>query len=179
MKALLRWYRLRIVNVNVNIIAAGLLALVPTAFAAHIAEDKLGVEHSLLIAAVTFTVDAVADVAIYYILHWLANHGLAAADKKPTSAAYGHLPYLHDATLAQFQRMCLSPILYMIALGGQYYLHRHQDVALGWATAISFTAGIFSTRFLHTLWMLKAEREAERAGKNNKPADAPRASAGS
>jgi hypothetical protein len=161
MQALLRWYRRRIVNVNINIILAGVLALIPTAAAAHLAEAHFGVDHPLLMAAVTFFVDAVADIAVYYLLHWVANHMPIGGPREPTSAAYGHLPYLHDATLAQFQRMCLSPLLYIIALGGQYALHSWKEVPVVWATAISFIAGILVTRVLHTLWMVRAERQAE------------------
>jgi hypothetical protein len=177
MNVLSRWYQIRIVNVNVNIIVAGLLALVPTAIAAHLVQDVLGIHHGLAIAAITFLVDAVADVGVYYVLHWLANHMPRSQPRRETSAAYGHLPYLHDATLAQFQRMCLSPILYVIALGGQYTLHRGYDVSLMSATAVSFTAGILATRLLHTIWMLRAERRA-RAIQQEKPADAPHAPAG-
>ncbi len=170
MNALIRWYQIRIVNVNVNIIVAGLLALIPTAIAAHLAQHTMGIKNGLAIACITFAVDGVADVGVYYILHWIANHMPKGQPRTASSAAYGHLPYLHDATLAQFERMCLSPILYIIALGGQYVLPRAYGLHITLATAVSFTAGILATRFLHTIWMLKAERRAL-AAQNEKSAD--------
>src|SRR4051812_13830271 len=93
---LARFYDRRIVNVNVNIVVAGLAAMGLTVFAMHVA-DNLGwlaklegllpnikghlVGHDfeihsqkLIISAITFLVDLIADVMVYFGLHWLANH---------------------------------------------------------------------------------------------------------
>ncbi|MGQ0629245.1 MAG: hypothetical protein ACT4PL_14230 [Phycisphaerales bacterium] len=76
---MLRWvariYARRIVNINVNIILAGLLALPVVLVILRIA-NTLGLteEHKALVSVITFVADIVADVTIYFILHWLANH---------------------------------------------------------------------------------------------------------
>jgi hypothetical protein len=157
---LLRIYRRRIVNVNINIVLAGLLALVPTTIAARLAERQFGEGSYLAITAVTFVADAVSDVAVYYVLHWIANHMPGAKAGDSGSVAYGHLSYIKDATLVQFERMCLSPLLYLIALASQYSLMRFGGVPSTWATIVGFVAAIATTRVIHTFWMLRAERLA-------------------
>jgi hypothetical protein len=150
---LLRIYRRRIVNVNINIVLAGLLALVPTTIAARLAERQFGEGSYLAITAVTFVADAVSDVAVYYVLHWIANHMPGAKAGDSGSVAYGHLSYIKDATLVQFERMCL-------ALASQYSLMRFGGVPSTWATIVGFVAAIATTRVIHTFWMLRAERLA-------------------
>jgi hypothetical protein len=157
---LLRLYRRRIVNVNINIVAAGMLALIPTTIAARLAERHFGEGSYLAITAVTFVADAVSDVAVYYVLHWIANHMPGARADGPGTAAYAHLSYIKDATLVQFERMCLSPLLYLIALATQYSLMRFGSVPSTGATIVGFVAAIAVTRVMHTMWMLRAERRA-------------------
>lgn len=205
MELLARLYSRRIVNVNVNIIAAGLLALVVTAVFMHYFVDWQWHEvisrwtrlnSKVVITATTFLVDLIADLAVYYVLHWYANHApgriqkLAHVEKmhdlvnpefakpaftKESIAASPLSPqrikavatgkkdtgltkaFVRDATKVQVERMILSPILYVIALGGQHaLLHAHMPVA--WATAIGFGAGILVTRILHTIFMWREER---------------------
>jgi hypothetical protein len=157
---LLRLYRRRIVNVNINIVVAGLLALVPTTIAARFAEQHFGQGSYLAITSVTFIADAVSDVAVYYVLHWIANHMPGTKADGSGSAAYGHLSYIKDATLVQFERMCLSPLLYLIALATQYSMMRFGGIPSTWATIVGFAAAIAVTRVIHTFWMLRAERLA-------------------
>lgn len=162
MRRLLEWYDRRIVNVNVNIVAAGLLALIPTTIAAHAARHWLDITNSAAITVVTFIADAVADVAVYYALHWLANHMPRSTPRLVRSAAYGGMSFVKDATLVQFERACLSPLLYVIALGGQWLL-MHRGVSVAWATVIGFASAIALTRVLHTIWMYRAELRAQEA----------------
>lgn len=187
MEWLARLYARRIINVNVNIIAAGILALAFTAafmhfFVAwqwdHAIANFLGfVSYKVVITAVTFLVDLVADLGVYYILHWYANHapsrfGAKVLDPELAEPSLGsdlaeirqslRPSFLRDATKVQVQRIILSPILYIIALGGQHaLLHAHVNVAA--ATAIGFGAGILVTRILHTLYMLREDRLARAA----------------
>ena len=162
---MLRWlgklYARRIVNVNVNIVLAGVLALPPTLLAVWIAH-RLGVPAGWRISVVTFVTDITADVAVYFVLHWLANHWPAlhvfrgehaAAEPKP------HLSFFKDATLVQVERAALSPLLYFLLLGTQYYLTHHGMHPVP-ATAIAFAIAIGTTRALHTMWMYKQERKA-------------------
>lgn len=205
MERLARLYGKRIVNVNVNIIAAGVLALIVTAVFMHffvawnwheVISGWVGFNSKIVITAATFLVDLIADLAVYYVLHWYANHApsrfekmahvekvhdlvnpdfakpaftkesIAASPLSPQrikAAATGKKDtgitkaFVRDATKVQVERMILSPILYVIALGGQHaLLHAHVPVA--WATAIGFGAGILTTRILHTIFMWREER---------------------
>jgi hypothetical protein len=75
------------------------------------------------------------------------------------TAAYAGLTFMRDATLVQFERAMLSPVMYIAALGLQQRL-----LHIGWgleaATTAGFIVGIAMTRTLHTMWMLRAERRA-------------------
>jgi hypothetical protein len=182
MEWLTRLYDRRIINVNVNIVVAGLAAMAITVGVMHLAsrfgmiDDLRGVApnftaelfgksyefegQKFVISGLTFLVDLIADVAVYYGLHWLANH---MPRKRPRlkTAAYADLTFMRDATLVQFERAILSPILYAFALGLQNML-LHQGMGVEAATAYGFLAGIAASRVLHTLWMLRQERQAGR-----------------
>ncbi len=175
-------YAKRIVNVNVNIVLSGLLALIPTLAAVHFSR-YLGVnDHDkIAISVVTFLADMVSDVVIYYTLHWLANHSpvatrralqraemlvktqaMVSTERQLARSVVHPVSFLKDATIVQLERTCLSPILYGALLGTQQYLLRI-DMDRVWATAIAFCVGIAITRCLHTLWMLRQDRKARRA----------------
>ncbi len=173
-----RVYDRRIVNVNVNVVLAGALALGFTVGVMHLGEragiwDRLAEHipsfsvgffgyrfdfkgHTFAVTGVTLVVDLLADVAVYYALHWLANHMPRKRECAPMPG-YADLSFMRDATLVQFERALLSPILYVVALGLQNTL-LHQGFSLSAATAWGFTIGIACTRALHTLWMLRQER---------------------
>ncbi|MDX2146018.1 MAG: hypothetical protein SFZ23_00725 [Planctomycetota bacterium] len=165
-----RLYARRIVNVNVNVVAAGLLALLPTIAVVHVLTvlgwiphpSEAGSHHKLLIGAITFIADVVFDVAIYYALHWLANHMPRVAAGPTHSLEVGAQPtFLRDATQVQVERMALSPLFYIVALGGQHVLLQ-LHVPTVTATGISFGIAILVTRTIHTFWMLRNERRARR-----------------
>jgi hypothetical protein len=175
MQWLARWYARRVINVNVNIIAAGLLALPPTMLAVHfsrhlgVTEDArlslLGypLDYKIIVLLITFFTDIVFDVAIYFVLHWIANHGswrnklLDKAEHLIVEPAHAGMSYIRDAGVIQFQRFVLSPVLYILWLGTQYVLmwagvDRVPSMLAGWVI------GIGTARILHTLWMLREER---------------------
>jgi len=183
MGSLRRLYDRRIINVNVNVILAGIVALVFTVAVMHTAErlgllPKLSAKiptfsrsmfgrvytfegHKFAVSGITFLVDLIADVAAYYGLHWVANHMPRKREvRKP--AGYADLTFMRDATLVQFERALLSPVLYVIALGLQNML-LHQGMGIAASTAWGFGVGIACTRALHTLWMLRQERQAGRS----------------
>lgn len=181
MRRLARLYSHRIVNVNVNIIIAGLAAMGVTVAVMHVSDrlgwldlatewasrarfqipgtDRIILGEKIVISAITFVVDLVADVGVYYALHWFANH--LPGRKSPRTGAYAELSFMRDATLVQFERAILSPVLYIAALGLQIRL-LHAGVGVGRATAVGFGVGILISRTLHTLWMIRAERRARR-----------------
>ena len=174
------WYDYRIVNVNVNVVAAGIAALGVTVGALHLM-DRSGalatvtslvrghefsipglpfrfIGEKLVIGGLTFAIDLVADVLVYYALHWAANH-MPRRRQVPPTRAYADLTFMRDATLVQFERALLSPVMYIAALGLQQRL-LHVGWGLEASTAIGFGVGITITRVLHTMWMLRAERAA-------------------
>jgi putative flippase GtrA len=180
MRRLARLYDYRIVNVNVNILVAGAAALGITVgvMQAAAAGGLLGTmsrwvdgrqfsfrgyevhADKLVLSGLTLVVDLVADVAVYYGLHWLANHMPRTAPRRKDHP-YADLSFMRDATLVQFERALLSPVLYIIALGLQSKM-LHEGYGVATATAVGFTVGIICSRALHTLWMLRAERRAGR-----------------
>ncbi len=159
MKWLGRLYGRRIVNVNCNVLLAGFLALLPTLWIVSLTRD-LGINNKFAITAITFASDLVFDVVIYFVLHWLANH-LPRRWGAVSSKAYQHLSFIRDATLVQFERMVMAPVLYTVALGLQNFL-MHYGIGREWATVWGFAVGLTITRTMHTFWMLRAERRAWR-----------------
>ena len=147
----------RIVNINVNIIAAGLLALAPLTLTVHIATTYLGLAHRGGISLLSFFADLLFDVIIYFALHWLANHSPAIRKAKHAKAEEPR--FFRDASLVQFERALLSPVLYTVAIGLQQFL-LHEGVAAARATAIGFAIGIALSRVLHTTWMIWTGRTA-------------------
>jgi hypothetical protein len=108
----------------------------------------------------TFFVDVISDIMVYYGLHWLANH-LPRKLGFVATGAYAHLSFIRDATLVQFERGLLSPLLYLVALGTQNTL-LHRGWSVESATAIGLGLGITISRCIHTLWMMRQERRAAR-----------------
>lgn len=162
MSLLGRLYSRRIVNVNVNVVAAGVLALIPVGIVVYIATEMMGLENRLGISALTFFADVFSDVVIYYILHWLANHG---PWRRPAhQLEFGAQPsFFKEATYVQFQRAAISPVLYTIALVLQHALIRYHWKPV-WATVIGLSGGIVAARVLHTLWMLLDLRRGHPSG---------------
>jgi putative flippase GtrA len=172
-----RWYARRIVNVNVNILLAGALAIAfmyavmyvlhKLGIDQHVA-DRLKVNVKLVNVTLSFLIDVVADVSVYYFLHWYANHAPGKLGGKLINPEYSDLTLMQDATKVQLERIVLSPILYGIALGGQFVLPQWFAISPPKAAAISFAAGVIIARVLHTVWMLREQRirraALERAG---------------
>jgi hypothetical protein len=150
-------YARRIVNINVNIVLAGLLALIPLTGVVHVM-TRLGVTHKWTITGVTFIADISFDVLIYFILHWWANHA-GPRRQRTQELLHADLSYFRSVTLVQFERAALSPLLYTMALGLQRLL-MHWEWKPEYATIIGFLVGISSTRVLHTIWMIEQERRA-------------------
>ncbi len=166
MDFLARLYAKRIVNVNVNIIVAGLLAMMLTLIPVHLSHNFTHDHWAIL--GITFISDLFFDVLIYYALHWLANHtrwrhtfGLENPEVSRPAV------FFRDATIIQAQRAVLSPILYSIFLGLQLYLLK-QDVPREWAAVAGLSSGILCTRVIHTIWMVHSQRQlAKKATKES------------
>ncbi len=183
-----RQYARRIVNVNVNIVLAGLFAIVLTTGVLRLLNSWHLLEgmHKWFVIGLTFVIDMIFDVVLVVGLHWLATHWPAkwkkagrvvnAADRV-MDAAPPPISFAKDATIIQFQRLCLSPILYFVAWGMQWWL-LHEGVRVEWTVLPSYLTGILITRCIHTPWLLYSDRkvweqweEATRhRGENNTPA---------
>jgi hypothetical protein len=157
MQWLERLYSRRIFNVNVNIVMAGLLALAPLTVLIHVLTVYGGLRDKRAITGVTFVADVIFDVLIYYSLHWLANHSPRFRRHKPVHAL--HDSFFKDASLVQFERMTLAPVLYGFALGLQHLL-MHKGWTPTGATIIGFISGIAAARILHSIWLLRQERKS-------------------
>ncbi len=167
-----RLYDRRVVNVNVNIVVAGAAALGVTVGVMHQAEEWgviawldetiAPVSREFIINFLTFWVDVVADVAAYYVLHFVANH-MPRRVPRIRGAGYVELSFLRDATLVQFERAVLSPLLYVIALSLQHMLLKGGH-SVAYSTAMGFGCGIAAVRVLHTFWMLRNEQRAIKGG---------------
>ncbi len=156
-----RLYGRRIINVNFNVVLAGTLALLPTLWIVSLTRTLWGgINNKFAITAITFVSDLVFDVVIYFVLHWLANH-LPRRWGAVSSHAYQHLSFIRDASLVQFERMLMAPVLYTVALGLQNFL-MHDGVSREWATVWGFAVGVAITRTMHTFWMLRNEGRAKR-----------------
>jgi hypothetical protein len=150
-----RLYSRRIINVNVNIVVAGLLAMGLTLIPVHLTRNFT--DNKFLVWGITVGFDVFFDVVIYYALHWLANH--MPHRRKPVIPGVTELSFLRDASWVQFERAMLGPVYYGIFSGLQLFtLHR------GWerekATIIGIGAALVTTRIMHTLWMIYSERRA-------------------
>lgn len=174
------WYARRIVNVNINIVLAGVLALPPVLVCVKIAEallasgimpngqlqQRLQAHHQAVIAGVTLVSDIIFDVAIYFVLHWLANHYpkrfhntvVEQRIEGVAQAAVENVPFFKDAAKVQLQRAVLSPLLYILWLGVQFAMMNVFQWSAVWATVAGFCVAIGSVRSLHTFWMLREER---------------------
>lgn len=173
MSLLARLYRRRIINVNVNIVVAGIFALAPVAVVVELVHrfafgnrDVLSNFEKGVISAVTIVTDIVSDVTCFYVLHWLANHwprrlpGGKMAEVAGEHAAPG---FFKDATLVQVERMVLSPLLYTIWTLTQIELMRRHFAPV-YATVGGFCTATFCIRSIHTMWMLKRDRKRKKTG---------------
>tara|TARA_R110002072_G_scaffold103792_3_gene227700 strand:+ start:372 stop:977 length:606 start_codon:yes stop_codon:yes gene_type:complete len=146
------YQRKRVVNINLNILAAGFLAIALAKIPIMLIGNWIGTEHKFLIAAIAYVVDTIFDVIVYYALHWIANHWnphghLPEQKKRPKSRRF-----VHDATRIQAERMALVPIFILIGPVGMWVLDRFYGIQHSWAFVIAFVCAIITTRIIHTFW---------------------------
>ncbi len=153
------YQRRRIINLNANIIASGLLSTVVVMVLLWVLK-LLGAEWPTWgYTAFSVVADLIFDVAIFAGLHWVANHwrplrpgdcpeARAVLDAKRPS-------YLKDTGRLQFERAVISPVYYIIAAGLTETLQR-QGMSPVWAVGIAYPIGLAATRCLHTMWGLRS-----------------------
>jgi hypothetical protein len=66
------------------------------------------------------------------------------------------ISFLRDATTIQLQRLCLSPLFYVIVAVGQWFL-LHAGIERELTVIVPFFAAIVITRVIHTYWMIHAD----------------------
>jgi len=163
---LARQYARRIVNINVNIVVAGLMAIMLTSIPLHLSRYVgVGDDHKKTILMITFVSDWVIDLLIAVGLHWLANHWprrlkgkhLIQKAEEVIESTPPPIPFLKDATTIQLQRACLSPLLYGIALWMQWILIE-EGFGREIAAIMGFTTGILVCRVIHTFWLIRIDR---------------------
>ncbi|MDP1661774.1 MAG: hypothetical protein Q8L55_07645 [Phycisphaerales bacterium] len=204
-------YRRRLVNINVNITVASVVAAIGGTLVIHFTR-YIGVRNDdkAILMIVAAAADWVIDIVLAVGLHWMANHWPDSWSRSKTliekaedvidsspppglsvikDATHGtHLPHLpgfgadrreaaedaararvlqpstngvkvgfvRDATTLQLQRLCLSPVFYGVAMGGQWFM-LNWNFARELSVAVPFAVAILITRLLHTVWLLKAD----------------------
>lgn len=207
-------YRRRLININVNITVASVLAAIGGTIVIHFTRYMgVGPDDKTLLIIITLAADWLIDLVVAVGLHWVANHwpeswrrskrmiekaedvlestpppGLSVIKDATHGTHLPHLPqlssipgfrsdkvaetpapaapvpvcpvpkvgFVRDATTLQLQRLCLSPIFYGVAAGGQWMM-LNWGYARELSVAIPFATAILVTRLLHTVWLLKAD----------------------
>lgn len=161
-----RFYqRHRIVNVNLNIIGAGLLAVAIAKYPVHLLSLTIGEKHKFINSVVAAVVDGIVDIGLYFVLHWIANHWGPIKHERKAKAKLNEngefieksVSFWRDASLVQFERLTLTPVFYLFAIGGMWGL-QHYGFRASWAFVISFSVGLIVTRIMHTWWSLRTGR---------------------
>lgn len=153
-----RFYqRHRIVNVNLNIVGAGLLAVLLAKWPVHVVTGWVGEEHKFANSVIAAFLDGIADILIYFMLHWVANHWRPLSPRHEHDEPDAPGAFWKNATLVQFERLTLTPAFYVIAIGGMWGL-QHAGFGASWAFVLSFSVGLIVTRVMHTWWGLRTGR---------------------
>ena len=146
------YQRKRVVNININILAAGFISIAIAKYPVFLIGEWIGTQHKFLISVIAYVLDMVIDVAVYYALHWFANHWnpqghLPESDDRPKSRKF-----LHDATRIQAERAALVPLFMLVSMGGMWALQKFYHITHSWAFVFAFVAAMIVTRIAHTFW---------------------------
>jgi len=152
------YQRRRVINLNANIIASGLLSTVVVMVLLW-GMKRLGVDWPTWgYTGFSVVADLIFDITIFMGLHWVANHwrpsnGRNEAEQAELSAkAPG---YVRDTAQLQFERAVISPVYYLIAAGLTEWLQR-EGMSPVWAVGIAYPIGLVFTRTIHTIWGLRS-----------------------
>ncbi len=205
-------YRRRLVNINVNITVASVMAAIGGTLVIHFTR-YIGVrdDDKTILMIVAAAADWLIDLVLAVGLHWMANHwpdswrrsktliekaedvidsspppglsvikdathgthlphipGFGTDRKEAPGGESGHVSaippvangpkvgFVRDATTLQLQRLCLSPVFYGVAMGGQWFM-LNWNFARELSVAVPFAVAILITRLLHTAWLFKAD----------------------
>ncbi|MEO0512379.1 MAG: hypothetical protein AAF108_05725 [Planctomycetota bacterium] len=153
------YQRKRVININANIVASGLLSTAVVAgillfMKAVIKTDWPTWGYSFFSAVL----DLVLDVTMFAGLHWVANHWrpLKPTTEKEKIQLNAEAPNaVKDTVQLQIERAVISPLYYIIAVAGTEMLQQH-GLRPYWAVCIAYPAGLVVTRTIHTFWGLRS-----------------------
>ena len=151
------YQRKRVVNINLNIFVAGMIAIAIAKYPVMLISDWVGHEHKLLISVLAYLVDTSVDIFIYFGLHWVANHWKPHARQTseyiaPSTDGSKAKKFLLDAGKVQAERFALVPIFAAIAMGGMWAIQHLTSIEPDWAFVIAFIVAMLCTRVIHTIW---------------------------
>lgn len=146
------YQRKRIVNINVNILVAGLISIALTKFPIHWISIWIGEDKKFLISVIAYILDTIMDVFVYYALHWFANHWNPRGHHPEIDQRSKYKKFAKEATRVQAERAALVPVFMLVAMGGMWALQKYGDIRASWAFVFAFIAAMLVTRVIHTIW---------------------------
>ncbi|MEM0984206.1 MAG: hypothetical protein AAGI17_09680 [Planctomycetota bacterium] len=158
-KAFHLYQRKRVVNINVNVIVAGVVSTVIVAKLVWMLRDGFDL-HWPTWGFTIFSVgaDIVLDVALFTALHWIANHWrpLKARSVEEQRQLHAESPdTVKDTAQVQIERAIISPLYYVLAAGGTESLQR-VGLHPSWAIIVGYVVALAVTRTIHTYWGLQS-----------------------
>jgi len=158
-KAFHLYQRRRVVNINVNVVAAGIISTIIVAKLVWFIRDGLELRWPTW-GFTVFSVgaDIVLDVAIFTALHWIANHWRPLRPRNNTERRQLHAESpdtVKDTARVQIERAIISPLYYVLAAGGTESLQR-LGLHPSWAIIVGYVVALAVTRAIHTYWGLKS-----------------------
>lgn len=164
------YQRKRVININANIIASGLLSTAMVAGVLFFMKAVLKTDWpSWGYTAASAVLDLLLDVTFFAGLHWVANHwrpmrGRSASEARELLATPPSP--VKDAAQLQIERAVISPLYYIIALAGTEMLQQQFGMHPGIAVSISYPAGLVVTRTIHTFWGLRSGTYVDHHARN-------------
>lgn len=143
------YQRKRVVNINVNVTAAGLAALALAILPVKWIGQTLPDDQRLLRVIIPYFIDVVFDGTVYFALHWLANHWRPQAPEPLDRARVRQ--FFADALSVQAERIALVPLFALIAFGGMWFHEHHKLLSYHWAFFFTYLIAIVITRVVHTI----------------------------
>ena len=150
------YQRKRIININVNIFIAGLIAIAIAKYPVSVMSGLVGHEHKLIISMLSYLIDTIIDIFVYFGLHWVANQWRPMKKFDPDTGENADesriKKFLMDAGKVQAERFALVPIFAVFATGGMWAMQKFMDMEPDWAFVYAFIIAMIITRIVHTVW---------------------------
>ena len=135
---MIRLYKKKIVNINVNIVLASLITMCISIFPVKLLSLYVGSVVVLVLSS--YLIDGLIDMALFTGLHCFANDGCGL---------------LREAVILQGHRIALAVIFFLIAVSGDYYLLAYGGLERISAYLLSYLLAIVITRTIHTIYLVR------------------------